>query len=756
MDMKPYSGLIAGAVTSLVAVSPVHSVDIQAMNFDVRPERSGLQVTLAIAGENQDLPQVLTVSRNNETITDILNANIDLGDRQSFTQQNPMPGIKSLEIQQITPQNVRIIAVGETTAPTGEILKRDPQNLTLNFSTTHKAQNTQSAPTSTLIAQNNTPTTTTTTPTPATNTNIAEPAILFPDPQIPREGKPSTANTDNLLRPTAPIPPFLPRASAPPVGDISISTIDTTFPNYVDLGTAAVVPRLVLREAPTQDVLTLLARSADLNLVFADDITGKSISLDLENEPVQDVFNYVLMLSDLDATIRGRTIFVGTELPGSITPKITRTFRLNQAEAAEAKTYLESAGTDAEGLLPNIQILTDERLNSITVTGEPKVIEIASNFLTQLDARKRQVAVNVKIIDVTLTGSRSISSDIKLLLEDRVGISAGDGIILSPNDLARTSGLFSDFNPSGISVEQGDTTISLGEQFDAFDASDPTNTVFVGPIQEAINVAESIDPLFPGGTITIANPNQIVAVVQQEVTDSAGNITFKAKLEGLGNLKTSPTANTNFVGQLVAGLLRNTTSKIVADPTLIIQENETGNIDLTQDIVVGTIEKRQQNDQGVVTDRIVEPVIGQVGLKVQVEVDKIDDNGFVTINVQPEVSSIAGRETVNNAPVTLKRQSNLQSGLVRLRDDQTLILAGVIDEQDVVSTTKVPLLGDIPILGSLFRSSQRANTRRELLFIITPQIIDDSQNATWGYGYSPSETSKNLLEDERFPVQDRF
>ncbi|NJN74417.1 MAG: AMIN domain-containing protein [Limnothrix sp. RL_2_0] len=756
MNIKPYTGLVIGAAASIVAWSPARSADLQVVDLNVQPQGEGLQVQFAIASEGSGTPQVFTVSRDNTTITDIVNAQLDLGDRQNFTQQNPAPGITSIEISQIDPDNIRIIATGQNSAPTGEILNRDTNSFILNFTT----QSNENFSTPTLVAQNNEAETA---PVEVeVNTASPEPAIIFPDPQIPREGQPSPTN-NNVLRPVAPLPPFLPRASAPPVGDISVSTIDTTFPNYVDLGTAAVVPRLVLKSAPTQDVLTLLARSAELNLVFADDITDKEISLDLENEPVQDVFNYVLMLSDLDATMRGRTIFVGTELPRAITPKITRTFRLNQSNVLEAQTYLENAGTDSQGLLPDIQILTDERLNAITVTGEPKVVEIASNFLTQLDARKRQVAVNVKILDVTLSGNRSISSDIKLLLEDRVGISAGDGIILSPNDLSRTSNVFADFNNNAITVEQDQNTVSLGEQLDAFDTSSPNETVFIGSIQQALEVAQSIDSNFQAPNLSFVDPNQVVAVIQEISQTSSTvngativNSVVTARLEGLGNRNVSPTRGTNFIGQLVAGLLRNSTSKIVADPTLIIQEDETANIDLTEDIVVGTQTIEIVNAQGDAIGTGTEPVIDEVGLKVQIEVDSIDDNGFVTLNIQPEISSIAGSEVVDGEPVTLKRQSTLQSGLVRLRDDQTLILAGVIDERDLVETSKVPLLGDIPLIGSLFRSSSRINSRRELMFIITPQIIDDSQNAVWGYGYSPSETARDAFSNENFSVQDRF
>jgi hypothetical protein len=257
--MKPYTGLVTGAAVSFLALSPARSADLQQLvDLDIQPSGTGLELQLAIAGESREIGEIGEIIDLHQIATPLENLSSVLSELES--------GDRHLIAQEIT------------VPPTSE-----------NTQTTEEEVNT-------------------------------DPEILFPDPQIPREGKPSPASSDTFLRPSSPLPPFLPRASAPPVGDITVSTIDTTFPNYVDLGTAAVVPRLVLREAPVQDVLTLLSRSADLNLVFAnapstsadgeeniDSLANKTISLDLENEPVQDVFNYVLMLSDLKATMRGRT-----------------------------------------------------------------------------------------------------------------------------------------------------------------------------------------------------------------------------------------------------------------------------------------------------------------------------------------------------------------------------------------------------------------------------------------------------------------
>lgn len=97
----------------------------------------------------------------------------------------------------------------------------------------------------------------------------------------------------------------------------------------MNLQTNAVVPRLVLKEAPIEDVMSLLARASGLNIVVGNDVKAPAgegeappvtVSLDMQNAPVQDVFNYVLMLGDLNAVRNGNTIFVGRNLPFAIAP----------------------------------------------------------------------------------------------------------------------------------------------------------------------------------------------------------------------------------------------------------------------------------------------------------------------------------------------------------------------------------------------------------------------------------------------------
>ena len=74
---------------------------------------------------------------------------------------------------------------------------------------------------------------------------------------------------------------------------------------------------------------------------------------------------------------------------------------------------------------------------------------------------------------------------------------------------------------------------------------------------------------------------------------------------------------------------------------------------------------------------------------------------------------------------------------IRLRDRQTLIISGVISDSQEEIITKWPLLGDLPLLGSLFRKTSSRREKEELVIVVTPQIIDNEQGGAYGYGYQP-------------------
>jgi type IV pilus assembly protein PilQ len=126
------------------------------------------------------------------------------------------------------------------------------------------------------------------------------------------------------------------------------------------------------------------------------------------------------------------------------------------------------------------------------------------------------------------------------------------------------------------------------------------------------------------------------------------------------------------------------------------------------------------------------------GLTLKVKVSKVDDNGFISLNIDPQISVPIPAGENNGVDIYNISGRSLSSGSIRLRDRQTLVLTGVIQDQDKEVARKWPILGDLPLIGHLFRSSGSSRSKNELVILVTPMIVDDEVGGSYGYGYRPS------------------
>lgn len=146
-----------------------------------------------------------------------------------------------------------------------------------------------------------------------------------------------------------------------------------------------------------------------------------------------------------------------------------------------------------------------------------------------------------------------------------------------------------------------------------------------------------------------------------------------------------------------------------------------------------------------------QPEFGTAGLTFGARVTKIDDNGFVTFSLSPSVSATTGQQRVEGCGlIDVLSVRRLDTGTVRVRDGQTLILTGVIQDVDSQAVTKWPILGDIPLIGQFFRRSGGSRRKNELVILVTPRIVDDAQGGSYGYGYDPATGAARRLMSGSF------
>ena len=379
-------------------------------------------------------------------------------------------------------------------------------------------------------------------------------------------------------------PPLQPRAVAPPLGDMAVGTMVLRNRSYLSLSGPPVT--MTLRNAPAKDALMALAQMGGYGFVYVGDdppATGASgaaagastaaasatptVSLAFRGETYARAINAVLLASGLQAKQEGRMVMVGPSVQSkTFGAQLSKVYRLNQASAGSAADYLASlgarmtkvnlitntvtqgqsqanqvAGGDAvqqtkretitttetygaaAGPLRGLSGTTDSRLQTVTLVGDPQVVAVAENYLRQIDLRERQVALSVKILDVSLENEAAVKNSFAFRY--------GNNFIVS--DEGRLIGAFNNRLPP---TTPGMETISGGYQ--SAKSSQVNNSV----TQSGATTTNSVQTISPTGTPAPLNPS----------TGYADN---------------------NFY-DLVRAAIVSSSTKVLASPTLILSEND--------------------------------------------------------------------------------------------------------------------------------------------------------------------------------------
>jgi pilus assembly protein CpaC len=148
-------------------------------------------------------------------------------------------------------------------------------------------------------------------------------------------------------------------------------------------------------------------------------------------------------------------------------------------------------------------------------------------------------------------------------------------------------------------------------------------------------------------------------------------------------------------------------AQVLAQPRLVLKNGRSGGFLAGGEVPITTV---TANTFGV----IYKPF----GVKLDM-VPTITLSDRIDLRVVPEVSEIAAGSVIGNPSFKVRRTVSR----VEMKEGESLIIGGLIDQQITKELTKFPFLGDIPILGALFRSTSFSNRESELMIIITPRIV---------------------------------
>ena len=540
---------------------------------------------------------------------------------------------------------------------------------------------------------------------------------------------------------------------------------------------------LSLRDSDVKQVLRMFADKAGMNIIFDPGVSG-TVTLDLVDVPLNSAFDLVLSIAGLAYVVEDNTLIVstaGTEI--SAAKQEITLVPVKYLDAAVLAEFLnKNIFTMKKPGLSNSEIVTTNPMtNELLVFGNKNDVAIVKKIVEKFD--KKPLTASIVINHTTPEQMANLICDMLIPVTSSGGGKGGKSTGGAANIKGGVmTGAASSGGGSSSEVELGGGEVACqieGSTSGAL-ASLPLQTLvisyftqqgtigIIGGSEQQLEMIKdfiadndkkqpqaylelSIIELNESGSKTLTNTWQylskhfsfnasagttgtspyypiFISGSQYPHVDAPENVDSPDYYVHRYNGPQALTYAINYI-------LENRKGRVVANPRILITNGQESVIDLTSDYVKTVTSQ-------VVSDSLTQAVqrdyeIGDDnGIKISIT-PFISPDGYVTLNITPEYATIASQvmtpsednPEVNDIQATLLQRRNLDLKNVRIKDGETLVIGGMIREEDQKTVQKIPILGDIPGLGMFFRSTVSSKTKEEMLIMITPKIVVDTDDA---------------------------
>lgn len=401
---------------------------------------------------------------------------------------------------------------------------------------------------------------------------------------------------------------------------------------------------------------------------------------------------------------------------------------LKNTSSNEITRILNSSYQGSDNSKRNFSVQSVESSNSVLLRGQSGVLNQIKDVIKRLDSSTPKNS-NLRVIYLKYANAEEISGILKEVSEtlEMEGASVG-----SAKEKSTSISFHKETNALIISA-QPDILESLQSVIAQLDIRRAQVLVEALIVELSDNLAKDlgVQYLFTGDgenqPVAIQNfgnqdPN-LISIVGSESSDdaslSATAATSLLNIQGLaigvGKIKND--------GESFAAILnlvsQDANSNILSTPSVMTMDNETSSIVVGQEIPVTTGETLSANNSNPF--RSVNRQ--EVGVKLEVK-PQINEGNAVKMEINQEVSSIFGPITPNSTDL-ITNTRKIQT-TVMVETGETIILGGLIDDDVQESVKKVPILGNIPLVGRLFQSTSTSRTKRNLIVFLRPTIVRDS------------------------------
>lgn len=512
---------------------------------------------------------------------------------------------------------------------------------------------------------------------------------------------------------------------------------------------------LSFRETNVQQILRMFADRAGLNIIFVGDVNG-NLTLDLVDTTLADALNLVTEAAKLTYIIDNQTLVVmslETAKTSNYTKKSMRIVPVKYSDAASIADFLNKNvfGLGKPGLSAGEIVVTNPARNELLIFGTDNDFKMAMNILAKLDTKPNSTTYKINhvtpkemasLICDSLFPSTADSGTTKIagtLTGAADGISLGAGQIACKISNKVSAGNLSSFNSAPITVmyNSGMGTLNI------IGGSDEQ----IQLINEFILLHDRKQPqaLLDFAVLELNESGSVLFNNEWHFTNNTFPVSFVDGTLKLGSLvffgnDNGSTAGLNKGGpaalwDTITWMEKTGKGKLLQKPTIVVTNGKESTIDLTQDYIEKTESQVSEGSFSEIPIVKRTYTIGEdQGMKITIT-PFISPDGYVTMNIEadyatPYRTEISKDELGNDyTAATLLERRNLKLNTIRVKNGETLVLGGLIYEREVQSVSKIPLLGDIPGLGVFFRNTNNEKQKTELVILITPKIIEDTEDA---------------------------
>ncbi len=478
---------------------------------------------------------------------------------------------------------------------------------------------------------------------------------------------------------------------------------------------------------PIDLVLRTLARQAKMNLVVSEAVqtTGGTVTMRLEDKSPKEAIEIIVESKGLIMDQgKNDVFFIKTAAEKAKEPTESGNYTFSYAQAEKILPLL---GTQLQsGVAPQF----DQRTNTVYFRENRSNMDKIQVFLTSIDRPTQQVMIEARLVEVTSNPRQSYGINWG-------GVFGGSG---SPQTftLAGSNNSTSTFTNGVTNSVTNSGSITGGSNANASQAGGATTTT--GTATTSGNTSSIT------GSGTTGNNAIVNSLVQgQNLFGNAGNFMRNANsLSSLGSAVAGQFAILS-VPQMSATLRllnEDSDAEFLAHPRVVTSNNMKATIKIIRQQPVPQLNFNEQTAQAVFSG-FQDKEFGNT-LVVTPSINKDD---FISMSVQPEISNKVGDATfifsgtTVTSPVIDKR--TLDSNVL-IKSGDTLAIGGLLQDEVTKNRTKVPILGDIPILGYAFQEKVNSRVKRNLLVFVTPTIIRQG----YGTGLEDQVTGLNHSGEE--------